>query len=388
MIRTLLFALLFAPAAFAEIHPEYLEQADKAINDAIADHKCPGAVLLVGTADKTVYLKAYGHRALQPQPVPMTTDTIFDLASLSKSVGCAPSAMILVERGKIDVHQKAAHYLPGFGNHGKEEITVEELLLHRAGLIADDPIEDYKDGRTSAFAAMDQSTPRWKPNTHYTYSDVSFITLGRIVEAASGEPLDKFAAENLFQPLGMSDTAYNPPESWRPRIAPTQMRDGHWMIGEVHDPRAYAMGGVAGHAGLFSTAQDLATFCQMILHNGELNGHRVMSEATVKMWTETHNLPAKEDSDEIAGRTYGFDVDTPYSGPRGDRFERGTTFGHTGFTGTAFWIDPRHKCFYILLTNSVHPDGKGNVLALRRKVGTLAAEALLGPAGETQPSKP
>jgi CubicO group peptidase (beta-lactamase class C family) len=175
----------------------------------------------------------------------------------------------------------------------------------------------------------------------------------------------------------MNDTTYNPPASWKPRIAPTQKRNGNWMIGEVHDPRSYALGGVAGHAGLFSTAEDLAKFCRMILHHGELDGHRVMSAEQVQIWTEPHYFAYAPDSSRKAGRTYGFDVDTGYSGPRGDRFPKGKSFGHTGFTGTSMWMDPGSGCFVILLTNSVHPDGSGNVIHLRSEVSSIVGEAVL-----------
>jgi CubicO group peptidase (beta-lactamase class C family) len=371
--------LLGALCARADVKPEAFAKCDAAINQAVAEKKCPGAVLLVGVGDQTVYLKAYGHRAVEPEPVDMTTDTIFDLASLSKTVGTAPSIMILADRGKLNVHDKITKYIPSFGQNGKEDITIEDLLLHHSGLIPDNPESEYDKGAEAAYAKIDALTPKWKPRTHFAYSDVNYIMLGRIVKVVSGQPLDQFAAENLFKPLGMHDTTYNPPASWRPRIAPTQQRNGHWMIGEVHDPRSYALGGVAGHAGLFSTAEDLSRFIRMILHKGELDGHRVLSEAAVKEWTTVHTVPADERTpDRKASRTYGFDVDTGYSGPRGERFARGKTFGHTGFTGTAFWIDPENSCYYILLTNSVHPNGKGNVLRLRREVGTDVAEAILG----------
>jgi CubicO group peptidase (beta-lactamase class C family) len=247
-------------------------------------------------------------------------------------------------------------------------------------LIADNPESDYKNGGAAGLAAVYQSVLHYPPETHFEYSDLNYIVLGEIVKAVSGEPLDKFAKENIFQPLGMDDTTYNPPESWKPRIAPTQKRDGHWMIGEVHDPRSYALGGVAGHAGLFSTAEDLAKFCRMILHHGELDGHRVMSAEQVQIWTEPHYFARSGEGSQKVARTFGFDVDTVYSRPRGDVFPRGKSFGHTGFTGTSMWMDPASGCFVILLTNSVHPDGKGDVRDLRHSVATIVGEAVLGPA--------
>jgi CubicO group peptidase (beta-lactamase class C family) len=375
---------IFASAQPPQLDKAKLVEADRAIDAAIAAGKCPGAVLCVGNSDGILYLKAYGNKSLKPTTQPMTTDTVFDLASLSKSVGCASSAIVLIDRHQLDPAEKLITYLPAFNNHGKDVITVEQLMLHHAGFMPDDPIKDYDHGPAAAIEAIANISLDWPPGTHFKYSDVSFITLGKVVESVAKEPLDSFAHKNVFEPLGMKETTYNPPESLRARCAPTQERDGHWMIGEVHDPRACALGGVAGHAGLFSTATDLSRWCRMILHHGELDGHRIMSDATVAVWTEPHSFP--DGSGGTAVRAYGFDVDTPYSQPRGDRFTRGVSFGHTGFTGTSFWIDPPHNCFIILLTNSVHPAGKGNVLALRRQVSNLVAESLGIPAPAKEPA--
>jgi CubicO group peptidase (beta-lactamase class C family) len=356
-----------------------LGHVDAIIEKAIADHKCPGAVLYVGLGDEPLYRKAYGRRALQPEPLDMTVDTVFDLASLSKTVGTSTSVMILADRGKLAVTDKVAKYLPAFANHGKENITIEMLLLHHGGLIPDNPIGDFDAGGGAGLQAIMNIAPKWDPGSHFAYSDVGFIVLGELVKAVDGRPLDRFAHDEIFVPLGMKDTTYNPPPELRVRAAPTEKRNGQFIVGEVHDPRAYALGGVAGHAGVFSTADDLARWCRMVINGGALDGQRILSEAAVRAWTTPHHLP-----DGTGGRAYGFDVDTPYSGPRGERFETGTTFGHTGFTGTSFWIDPPHRCFVILLTNSVHPEGKGDVRALRRAVGTAVAEALLGPRPTTR----
>jgi CubicO group peptidase (beta-lactamase class C family) len=369
--------LLWTAASRAEpimAVPAGMAAVDAVIEDAIAHGQCPGAVLYVGSHDQQVYRKAYGHRALKPEPTAMTADTVFDLASLSKPIGCSTAIMILADRGKLALTDKVAKHLPAFGNHGKEAITIEQLLLHRGGLIPDNPITDFDGGAVAGLAAIFSSTPKWDPGTRFAYSDVGFIVLGEVVKTVDGRPLDQFAKEEIFDPLGMKETGYNPPAALRPRIAPTEMRNGEWIIGQVHDPRSFAMGGVAGHAGVFSTVDDLARFCRMILHGGSLDGKRILSAAMVKEWTKVRYLP-----DGTSGRTYGFDADTGYSQPRGERFEKGVSFGHTGFTGTSFWIDPKSECFVILLTSSVHPDGKGDVRALRRKVSTTVAEALLGP---------
>lgn len=372
-LSVILVLTLLSVPALAQTRPDF-SPAEKLINDAIARKELPGAVLLIGRKSGTIYEKAFGHRALLPAPEPMTTDTIFDLASLSKSVSTTTCVMILIDRGKIDPHQKVAAYLPEFGKHGKDAITVEDLLLHRGGLVPDNPAKDYEDGPEKAWQRICDLQPKSRPGEKFVYSDVGFIVLGHLVEKLAGKPLDQFAAEEVFKPLGMNDTTYNPPASWKPRCAPTQQRNGHWMRGEVHDPRAYSLGGVAGHAGVFSTADDLSRFCRMILSGGELDGKRILSPHAIELISTPHMYP----DGQI--RSYGYDVKTGYSQPLGERFPPLKSFGHTGFTGTAFWIDPPDDVFFILLTNAVHPDGKGKVLALRRAVSTSIATALLGPA--------
>jgi uncharacterized protein YbbC (DUF1343 family) len=370
-------------AAATQPHADYehFKDADKLIDDAIAAGKTPGAVLLVGQGDDIVYRKAYGNRSVEPAKVPEAPDTIFDMASLTKAVATAPSIMILSDQGKLNVKDKVSKYIPDFAQNGKQDVTIEMLLLHRAGLIPDNEMSDFDKGPQQAWKNIYALKPKWEPGTHFAYSDVGYMTLGKLVEVISGQPLDVFAKENIFEPLGMAHSQYKPLASWRERIAPTEQRDGHWMIGEVHDPRAYALGGMAGHAGLFSDADDLSRFCRMLIHGGVLDGHRVLKQSTLKEMTTERCLP-----DGKGCRGYGFDIATPYSGCRGDRFERGTTYGHTGFTGTMFWIDPIHQCYFILLTNSVHPNGKGNVIRLRHQVATVVAEALLGKEPTTKPS--
>ena len=349
--------------------------ADQLIERAIEESQLPGAVLLVGRGDQVLYRKAYGSRAVQPARVPMTVDTVFDLASLSKPVGCATSVLLLAERGKLRLTDPVARYLPAFSANGKGAITIEQLLMHRGGLIPDNSLSDYEKGPHAALANVYNLTPLSPPGARFAYTDVGYIVLGEVVRVASGRPLDQFARENIFEPLGMKDTSYRPGDALRARIAPTEKRDDYWMVGEVHDPRAYALGGVAGHAGLFGTADDLSRYCRMVLGGGVVDGKRVLSESTAAEMIRPRPVPGDSDL-----RSYAFDIDTPYSSARGDRFPRGTSFGHTGFTGTMFWMDPQSRAYFILLANSVHPDGKGAVVALRRQVATAVAEALLGPA--------
>jgi uncharacterized protein YbbC (DUF1343 family) len=360
-----------------EAKPDF-SAADEAINDAVAKKNCPGAVLLVGRKSGIVYEKAYGNRAVQPQVEAMTTDTIFDLASLSKPVGTNTSIMILIDRGQIDPKEKVAHYLPEFGKKGKEEITVEQLLLHRGGLTPDNNEKDYEDGPEKAWERICDLPLIYKPGERFAYSDVGFIVLGKLAEKVSGRPLNEFTADEIFKPLGMKDTGYKPAADLKLRIAPTERRKGEWIRGEVHDPRSYALGGVAGHAGLFSTARDLGRFCRMILNGGELDGKRVLSARAIELISTPNTLPGG------ATRSYGWDVRTRYSQPLGHRFPFYASFGHTGFTGTCLWINPKDDVFFVMLTNSVHPNGKGNVLGLRRVVSTAVATALLGPVPDGQ----
>ncbi len=363
-----------APAAPPEplFDTAHMSRADELIDQAVSDETIPGAVLLVHRRGQTVYRKAYGQRALQPERVAMTADTIFDMASVSKVVGAATSVMLLIERGQVNLTDRVEKFFPAFGANGKDRVTVEQLLLHRGGLTPDNSLKDYTGTPAESIEKILALGTLYPPGSAFRYTDVGYIMLGELVREVSGRPLDQFAAEEIFAPLRMSDTAYNPPAAWRDRIAPTEQRDGKWIVGEVHDPRAYALGGVAGHAGLFSTADDLARWCRMILNGGTLDGVRVMGPLTIREMTRGHCLP-----DGSGCRGYGFDVDTGYSSARGNLFEAGSTFGHTGFTGTMFWIDPRHDTFVILLTNAVHAPGKGSVLDLRRKVATVVAAAII-----------
>jgi CubicO group peptidase (beta-lactamase class C family) len=349
---------------------------DGVIDAAIAAGNAPGAVLCVGQRSGVTYLKSYGRRAVRPGPEEMTDDTVFDLASLTKPVATATSVMLLAERGKLSLADKVAQHVPAFAAGGKADVTVGQLLLHRGGVIADNPMSDFADGVALALRRTLESPRAYEPGAKVVYSDVGYMALGELVRAVDGRRLDAFAREEVFGPLAMTDTTYLPPDALKTRCAPTEQRDGRWMRGEVHDPRAYALLGVAGHAGLFGTAADLARYCRMLMGGGELDGTRLLAEATVREMTVGRAL-----SDGTGVRSYGFDVDTPYSSPRGERFTKGVSFGHTGFTGTSLWIDPPNDVFVILLTNAVHPDGKGKVVQLRRAVSTAVADVVLGPVG-------
>jgi uncharacterized protein YbbC (DUF1343 family)/CubicO group peptidase (beta-lactamase class C family) len=364
--------------------PARLARVDDAIARAVGEKKVPGAVVVVGRHGKVVLAKAFGRRSVEPTDEPMTRDTVFDMASLTKPVATATSAMVLLERGKFRLNDRVVTYLPELRGNGKDAITIEQLLRHRSGLIPDDPIADYAEGPEVAWRKIGELTPQATPGERFSYSDVGFMVLGRLVEKVSGQSLDAFARATIFDPLGMVDTGFRPvgasPDEPTPvaRIAPTE-RDGAKMLrGVVHDPRSRALGGVAGHAGLFSTADDLAVFAQMILDGGKgPDGKRVLSPLTVRAMADTGSSP------EGQRRGLGWDVETSYSTPRGSLFGP-TSFGHTGFTGTSIWIDPETETFVILLTSRLHPDGKGaSPIALRAEVATLVASSIVD-----APSKP
>ena len=332
--------------------------------------------MLVGHGGRVVYRKAYGSRALVPRREAMTLDTIFDLASLSKVVATTPCVMKLFEQGKIKLNDPVARYLPEFSQNGKDDITVRQLLVHYSGLREDLDLKDKNSpdkwqGKDTAYKMAFAEEPEFPPGSRFLYSDINFITLGALVERVSGEALDAYAAQNIFQPLGMTHTRYRPPASWKSKIAPTEFDDDHVMLrGVVHDPTAQRMSGVAGHAGVFSTADDLAKYAQALLDGGG----KVLAPITVEKMTTPQQPP-----NATAVRGFGWDLDSPFSSNRGELLPIGS-YGHTGFTGTSLWIDPTTNTYIILLTNAVHmrtvhSEG-GNAIALRTKVASAVAAAL------------
>ena len=356
-------------AAARLFRPEKLNQMDQAILQAVRDQNCPGGVLWVEHED-AVYHRAYGNRALVPTVEPMTENTIFDLASLTKVIATTPAVMLLVERGQVDLNAAVHTYIPEFTGGGKEAITVRQLMLHISGLRGDIETQSDWHGQSAAIQKACAEKLVSVPGTAFRYSDINFFLLGEIVQRVTTTPLEEFVAHEVFGPLQMTDTGYLPPESKLARIAPTEVADGKAYRGVVHDPTARHMGGVAGHAGLFSTAADLARYARMLLNRGALDGVRIFKPETVDLMTSVQS-PAGIS----ARRGLGWDIDSGYSGPRGALFPRGS-YGHTGWTGTSLWIDPFSRTFVIFLSNRNHPDESGNVGELRRTLGTLAAEAV------------
>lgn len=371
--------------ARAGLPPPYdsarLARIDAVVADAIAAGELPGAVVLVAHRDHIVYRKAFGRRSVRPAPEPMTVDTVFDLASLTKVLATTPSVMALVEDGAIRLRDRVARHLPGFELHGKGAITIEHLLTHVSGLRPDLPLEEEFEGADEALRRVLAERPEAPPGETFIYSDLNFMLLGEIVRRVSGLSLDVFAAERVFDPLGMRDTSFRPPAASVARIAPTEAcsplgwpcggPQGVMLRGTVHDPTARRMGGVAGHAGLFGTADDLALFGAMLLQGGRAaSGVHVLSPLTVARMTRPSTPAHLRDV-----RGLGWDIDSRYSGNRGDLFSTGS-FGHTGFTGTSIWIDPRTRTVVVFLSSRVHPDGGGNVVRLRGLVATVAASAV------------
>ena len=379
------------PPNFAPIAP--------LVEAAIERHELPGAVVLVGRGDSVVYRQAFGQRAVQPAPEPMTEDTIFDLASLTKVVATTTSIMQLVEAGRIRLNDPVARYIPEFGRYHKDAITIRHLMTHTSGLRPDLELEVEFSGADEAIRRAVEEVPTAAPDERMVYSDINYFLLGDIVRRVSGERLDRYAKTHIFDPLGMKDTMFLPPEALRARIAPTERcLERAWpcpstavgpdrqaipfLRGIVHDPTARRMDGVAGHAGLFSTAADLSRFCRMLINGGALDGARILAPATIARMTAPSTPIGMRDV-----RGLGWDIDSSFSSNRGELFPIGS-FGHTGFTGTSLWIDPQSKVYVVFLSNRVHPDGKGDVTPLRARVATVAAAALLTVADVAQGFSP
>ena len=364
---------LFAAGAFAQ--PAFkagkLDEIDAAITSAIAEQRLPGAVIWIGRGGEH-YSKAYGCRAVAPVVEPMSADTIFDAASLTKVVAGTPAIMLLVERGQVEIDAPVQRYVTEFKGGGKETITVRQLLTHTSGLRPDVSTKPPWKGADTAIQLACEEKLQAAPGTVFRYSDINFFLLGEVVQRVTARRLDEFCAREIYEPLRMVDTGFLPPKEKLARIAPTELTGGVMLRGIVHDPTARFMGGVAGHAGLFTTAADLSRYARMLLNGGELDGVRIFKPETVALMTAVQTPATIE-----ARRGFGWDIDSGYARPRGRIFPIGS-FGHTGFTGTALWIDPFSKTFWILMSNRVHPDGKGNILPLQYSLGTLAAEAVEG----------
>lgn len=379
--------LPISPPPAVGMSAERLARMDQVVQAAIEKKELPGAVVLVARHGRIAWRKAYGSRAVEPQREAMTADTIFDLASLTKIVATTTSIMILIEQGKVRLSDPVVTFIPEMKGGGRDAITIEQLLTHTAGFAPDFDLRERWTGYDEAIKRLYREPLRNQPGARFVYSDINYIALGEVVHRVSGQTLDQFTRGNIFGPLGMHDTGFNPDAGLRSRIAPTEKRRGQmnylgdsgenagpqgeqWLRGQVHDPTSFRMNGVAGHAGLFSTANDLAIFCQMVLNGGIYNGVRILSPMGVATMTRPRAI-----AENGSARGLGWDIATSFSTNKGDLFPLGS-FGHTGFTGTSMWIDPASDSFVIFLSNRVHPDGKGDVGPLRGRVASIVASSI------------
>jgi uncharacterized protein YbbC (DUF1343 family)/CubicO group peptidase (beta-lactamase class C family) len=361
----------------ASLRSSDLEPIAGIVSAEIEAGRIPGAVVEIGQGEAVLYRGAFGYRELAPRRVAMTPDTIFDLASLTKPVATAVAIMQLSERGRLELDAPAARYWPAFGRNGKDRITLRDLLTHYSGLPADLDLSHEWNGRAAALEMIEAETPRYPPGTHYQYSDINFEVLGEIVRRVSGLALDAYCRTRIFGPLGMDHTAFRPPPAWRDRTAPTLGAGGKLRLGLVHDPTAERMGGVAGHAGLFSTADDLAIFARMLLDGGRSGKSRILAPRSIAEMTAPQSPEGAAHP-----RGLGWDLAAPMASNRAQLLPVGS-YGHTGFTGTMLWISPSAKTYVIVLTNRTYPDGAGDAGPLRNKVLALVSDRL-GPVTEAQ----
>jgi CubicO group peptidase (beta-lactamase class C family) len=355
--------------------PQFNE-IDPVVRQEIQKDNFPGAVVLVGQGNEILYWKAFGHQIIEPTVEPTNKDTVFDMASLTKPVATAASIMILRDRKAIDLDDYVGKYLPAFACNGKEKVRIRHLLTHTSGL----PPYTNAEALAKRFgspcpekviAEICSLKAVSKPGEQFRYSGLGYITLAKIVQIVSGKSLDEFSRENIFAPLGMNHTTFNPPDSWRNNIAATEVIDGRPLRGTVHDPLARLMGGVSGNAGLFSDAHDLSIYCRMLLNGGVYEGRRILSPEAVKLMT----------TPQAFGRACGFDVSSSYSWVKGSYASK-EAFCHTGYTGTSIVCDPASKVFVIILTNRVHPKDDGTTRPVRTKIADIVFSSLQEPANQ------
>ena len=364
----LAFLLCLLPGCRPELKEEPRQrftEIDQVVKEEIAIGNFPGAVVLVGQQDDIVYRQAFGNKIIDPCEEPTNKNTIYDLASMTKPIATATSIMILRDRKKIELDDYVSKYLPAFACKGKEQARIEHLLTHTSGLPAytnaaelkeqfGSPCPDKVIEKICSFEAASN------PGEEFRYSCLGYIILAKIVETISGQNIGEFSKENIFIPLGMKHTSYNPPKTWEHDIAATEVIDGQPLRGTVHDPLARLMAGLSGNAGLFSNAYDLSIYCRMLLNGGKLHGKRILStEAVILLTTaRTH------------GRACGFDVNSTYAWVKGS-YAPEQAFCHTGYTGTSIVCDPVSKTYVIILTNRAHPNDDGTTKPVRIKISDI-----------------
>jgi CubicO group peptidase (beta-lactamase class C family) len=353
-----------------EIFKPDFSEIDNVVEEEIEKGNFPGAVVLIGTPDDILYWKAFGNEVIEPYQEPMGTNTVFDMASLTKPVATATSIMILIDRNAIDLDDYVGKYLPDFASNGKQQVQIKHLLTHTSGLPAytnaakleeqfGSPCSEKLIEKICSLEAVSKAGEKFR------YSCLGYITLAKIVEKITGTNIDDFSRENIFTPLGMKNTTYNPQDSLQKDIAATQIVEEQLLRGTVHDPLAQLMAGVSGNAGLFSNVYDLSIYCRMLGNDGIWNGKRILSPEAVSMLTTA----------QIHGRAFGFDVNSSYSWVKGS-YTSEKAFCHTGYTGTSIVCDTTSKVFVIILTNRAHPNDKGAVKPVRTKVADIVFSSL------------
>ena len=346
--KILILIISFVNLACAQSTLKDFSKVDNLINEAITDSVFPGAVLLINKKGGTIYEKAYGNFTYKKTSTKVTSNTIYDLASLTKIVSTTTSAMICIDESLFNLHDRVVKFIPEFNNNGKENITIRNLLMHNSGLPAFKRFYKFCKNSEDVINDIYNTNLMYKTGSKTVYSDLSMIVLQRVIEKVTGESLDSFSEKNIFKPLNMKNTMFNPPDSIKKVIAPTEF-DDYWrhrqLQGEVHDETASQLNGVSGNAGLFSNAKDLSNFLQMILNKGVLKGKRIINEKTVKLFTKKQPQ---------SNRALGWDIKSKERSSAGHLFSD-KSFGHTGYTGTSFWVDPGRKLFVIFLTNRVYP---------------------------------
>ncbi len=369
LLASLLFTITGCRLVEKRAYKPDLSGIDLIVEEEIEKGNIPGAVVLVGQGNTVLYWKAFGNEVNEPFQEQMSKNTIFDLASLTKPIATATSILILADEGKIDPCDYAGKYISAFACNGKEEVRIRNLLTHTSGLPAYTNADELKIafGTPCPDKVIDKICHKKalsKPGEEFRYSCLGYITLAKIVEIVSGKNIDDFARENIFAPLRMKHTYYNPPASREKDIAATQIVGGQLLRGTIHDPLARLMGGVSGNAGLFSTAYDLSIYCQMLLNSGTWKGVKVLSPEAVSLLTTIQSH----------GRAYGFDVNSSYSWVKGS-YAPENAFCHTGYTGTSIICDPASEVYVIILTNRSHPHDKGTSKQIRTKIANIVFQA-------------
>ena len=347
------------------------EKIDSVIAHAINDSAFPGAVVLVSKDGEVIYEKGFGHFTYDESSSKVSTTTIYDIASLTKVIATTTAAMICIDKNLFNLDDPVYKYIPEFSENGKENILIKNLLLHNSGLAAWKKFYDKNLDADSIIKNIYAITPEYPAGTKEIYSDLGIIVLGKLIESVTKKWLDQFCYEEIFIPLKMDNTYFNPPDSVKYKIPPTEV-DKYWrnklVQGEVHDETSSLLGGVAGHAGLFSTAEDLSNLIQMLLDEGKYNGKQLIKAETVKLFTTKFSSEST--------RALGWDAKSEIKSSAGSKFSK-TSFGHTGFTGTSIWIDPVRKLFVVFLTNRVYPSRENKkIINVRPKLHDAVIDAI------------